>query len=198
MAYHDVPIKYDPFDMDTFLKNPMRFELVCTNVENGAPVYHTLENGDIHEFLEWIRASASMPLVSNAVKIGEYKLLDGGISDSIPLKHFQQEGFEKNTVILSQPAGFRKKQTKLTPIFKLFCKYPAIADAMAHRHLMYNDQLDYIEAEEKKGNTFLIYPETALNIGRAEMNTEKMDKVYQMGRKKGEKILNEVIDFLKD
>jgi len=198
MAYNDVPIKYDPFDMDTFLKNPMRFELVCTNVENGAPVYHTLENGDIHEFLEWIRASASMPLVSNAVKIGEYKLLDGGISDSIPLKHFQQEGFEKNIVILSQPAGFRKKQTKLTPIFKLFCKYPAIADAMAHRHLMYNDQLDYIEAEEKKGNTFLIYPETALNIGRAEMNIEKMDKVYQMGRKKGEIILNVVIDFLKD
>lgn len=198
MAYNDVPIKYDPFDMDTFLKNPMRFELVCTNVENAEPVYHVLENGDIHEFLEWIRASASMPLVSNAVEIGEYKLLDGGISDSIPLKHFQEEGFEKNIVILSQPAGFRKKQTKLTPIFKLFCKYPAIADAMARRHIMYNAELDYIEAEKKKGNTFLIYPEMKLNIGRAEMDIEKMDMVYNMGRKKGEEILDEVINFLKD
>ena len=198
MAYNDVPIKYDPFDMETFLKNPMRFELVCTNVENAEPVYHVLENGDIHEFLEWIRASASMPLVSNAVEIGEYKLLDGGISDSIPLKHFQEEGFEKNIVILSQPAGFRKKQTKLTPIFKLFCKYPAIVDAMARRHKMYNAELDYIEAEKKKGNTFLIYPEMKLNIGRAEMDTDKMDKVYNMGRKKGEEILGEVIEFLKD
>ncbi len=198
MAYNDVPIKYDPFDMETFLKNPMRFELVCTNVENAEPVYHVLENGDIHEFLEWIRASASMPLVSNAVEIGEYKLLDGGISDSIPLKHFQDEGFEKNIVILSQPAGFRKKQTKLTPIFKLFCKYPAIADAMACRHIMYNAELDYIEAEKKKGNTFLIYPEMKLNIGRAEMDIEKMDMVYNMGRKKGEEILDEVINFLKD
>lgn len=198
MAYNDVPIKYDPFDMETFLNNPMRFELVCTNVENAEPVYHVLENGDIHEFLEWIRASASMPLVSNAVEIGEYKLLDGGISDSIPLKHFQEEGFEKNIVILSQPAGFRKKQTKLTPIFKLFCKYPAIADAMARRHKMYNAELDYIEAEKKKGNTFLIYPEMKLNIGRAEMDIEKMDMVYNMGRKKGEQILDEVINFLKD
>ena len=139
-----------------------------------------------------------MPLVSNAVEIGEYKLLDGGISDSIPLKHFQEEGYAKNIVILSQPAGFRKKQTKLTPIFKLFCKYPAIANAMAHRHEMYNEELDYIKAEEKKGNTYLIYPEMKLDIGRAEMNVEKMDRVYNMGRKKGENILNEVIDFLKD
>ena len=114
------------------------------------------------------------------------------------MKHFQEEGFEKNIVILSQPAGFRKKQTKLTPIFKLFCKYPAIADAMACRHIMYNAELDYIEAEKKKGNTFLIYPEMKLNIGRAEMDTDKMDKVYNMGRKKGEEILGEVIDFLKD
>lgn len=39
--------------------------------------------------LLWIRGSASMPMVSRCVKVDGYELLDGGISDSIPLRYFE-------------------------------------------------------------------------------------------------------------
>lgn len=195
-AYREVPLVHDPFDFETFMANPMEFHLVCTNVETGEPVYHHLNQGTVEDFLDWVQASASMPLVSNAVSLNGMKLLDGGISNSIPLEYFQGLGYERNVVILTQPEGFFKKKTKLIPLFKLFHKYPAITAAMERRHEMYNAQLEYLMQEEKKGNTLVIYPEDTLQIGRAEMNPEKMDHIYSMGRKKGEEIIIKIIDFL--
>lgn len=196
-AYREVPIKYDPFDFEAFIANPMEFHVVCTDVTTGEPVYKMLKEGTVIDFLDWVQASASMPLVSNAVEKEGLKMLDGGISNSIPLEHFQELGYDRNIVILTQPKGFFKKETKLMPLFRLFHKYPKITEAMARRHEMYNAQLRYIQQEETKGNTLIIYPEHTLSIGRAEMNPEKMDYIYALGRKKGEEVLQQVKNFLK-
>ena len=124
-----------------------------------------------------------MPLVSRPVPLDGKLLLDGGISDSIPLRYFQGQGFERNIVVLTQPKGFFKKKTKLMPLFHLFMrKYPAIVQAMARRHLMYNEELAYLEEEERKGNILLIYPQDTLPIGRTEQDEQKMRRVYAMGR----------------
>lgn len=197
VAYREVPIQHDPFDFETFVNNPMEFHVVCTDVNTGEPVYKVLKEGTVIDFLDWVQASASMPLVSNAVEKEGHLMLDGGISNSIPLEHFQQEGYERNVVILTQPKGFFKKRTKLVPLFRLFHKYPKITEAMARRHEMYNSQLRYLQQEELKGNTLVIYPEQTLAIGRAEMNPEKMEHIYAMGRRKGEEVLQQVSDFLK-
>ena len=75
-------------------------------------------------------------------------------------------------------------------------KYPAIIKAMGRRHLMYNEQLQYLAEQERKGNVLLIYPEDVLPIGRTEQNEEKMLRVYQLGRKEAEKHLNKIREFL--
>ena len=195
-SYHVMPTELDIFDYEAFRQNPMEFHIVCTDAETGEPVYKQLDIMD-YEGLEWVRASASMPIVSKPVPLKGKKLLDGGIADSIPLKHFQELGYERNIVVLTQPKGFFKKRTKLMPLFHLTMrKYPAIIKAMGRRHLMYNEQLRYLAEEEKKGNILLIYPEDALPIGRTELNEEKMRKVYQMGRKTAEEQLLKIKDFL--
>ena len=195
-SYHVMPTELDIFDYEAFRQNPMEFHIVCTDAETGEPVYKQLDIMD-YEGLEWVRASASMPIVSKPVPLEGKKLLDGGIADSIPLKHFQELGYERNIVVLTQPKGFFKKRTKLMPLFHLTMrKYPAIIKAMGRRHLMYNEQLRYLAEEEKKGNILLIYPEDALPIGRTELNEEKMRKVYQMGRASAERRLQEIKNFL--
>lgn len=195
-SYHVMPTELDIFDYEAFSQNPMEFHIVCTDAETGEPVYKQLDIMD-YEGLEWVRASASMPIVSKPVPLKGRKLLDGGIADSIPLKHFQELGYERNIVVLTQPKGFFKKRTKLMPLFHLTMrKYPAIIKAMGRRHLMYNEQLRYLAEEEKKGNILLIYPEDILPIGRTELNEEKMRKVYQMGRKTAEEQLLKIKDFL--
>lgn len=195
-SYHILPNELDIFDYETFRQNPMEFHIVCTDAETGEPVYKQLDDMT-SEGLDWIRASASMPIVSRPVPLEGRKLLDGGIVNSIPLKHFQELGYERNIVVLTQPKGFFKKRTKLMPLFQLTMrKYPAIIKAMGRRHLMYNEQLRYLAEQERKGNTLLIYPEDTLPIGRTEQNEEKMRKVYQMGRKCAEDNLKRIKEFL--
>ena len=197
-SYHVLPNQLDIFDYETFRRNPMEFHVVCTDAETGEPVYKQLDDMT-DEGLDWIRASASMPIVSRPVQLEGRKLLDGGIVNSIPLKHFQEIGYERNIVVLTQPKGFFKKRTKLMPLFHLTMrKYPAIIQAMGRRHLMYNEQLRYLVQEERKGNILLIHPDDTLPIGRTEQNEKKMRQVYQMGRAAAEDNLKRIKDFLSD
>lgn len=181
-SYHTLPRELDIFDNETFINNPMEFYLVCTNVDTGEAVYKKIESFDDHN-LEWLRGSASLPVVSKPVCIDGYRLLDGGMSDSIPLAYFQSLGYDRNIVVLTQPQGFKKKRPSIYPLMKIALrKTPKIAEAMANRHIMYNRELDYLAEQEKLGNTLLIYPEDELPIGRIELNEEKMRNVYNMGR----------------
>lgn len=188
-AYHTLPDELDLFDKKTFAQSPVEFHVVCTDVNTGEPVYKRLTAPVDYEFMEWIRASSALPLVSHPVKIGDQLLLDGGMSDSIPLKYFQEQGFERNIVILTQPKGFTKERTKLMPLFRAFMKrYPAIIEAMNRRHIMYNAQLEYLAQEERAGRIIVIAPEDTLPIGRTEQNGKRMQQVYQMGREIAEKV----------
>ena len=182
-AYHTLPDVLDPFDKETFNKSNVEYHVVCTDVLTGDPVYKHLTAPVNYEFMEWLRASSSLPLVSKPVKVGGRLMLDGGMADSIPLKYFQKQGFEQNIVILTQPLGFTKKRTNLMPLFRTFMrKYPAIIEVMNRRHIMYNSQLEYLAQEEKAGRITIIAPNDTLPIGRTEQNVEKMKIVYQMGR----------------
>ena len=182
-CYHVVPTVYDVFDYDALLASPIDFHVVCTDVVTGEPVYHILRDPDLHEALEWIRASASMPLVSNIVEVGGYRLLDGGMADSIPLQYFQSVGYAHNIVVLTQPKGFVKQLTKAMPLIRLMLrKYPKMIDVMARRHHMYNAELEYVAAQEKAGNALVICPPEKLEIGHTCHDPELMTKTYHIGR----------------
>ena len=195
-AYHVLPTKLDVFDFETFEKNPTEFHVVTTNVKTGEPIYHRLDRID-YTGMEWLRASASMPILSKPVVIGDYEMLDGGIADSIPLRYFESEGFTKNIVILTQPKGFTKKLTKLMPVFKATMrKYPAIIEGMSRRHIMYNRELAYITQQQMAGHCLVICPSDTLPIGRTSLNAKKMQHVYDMGRKAGEDNLEAIRKFI--
>ena len=131
-CYHEIPEKLDPFDTETFEKNPVEFYVVGTDVTTGKAVYHKCTNGKDKD-LEWFRASASMPLLSNIVEVDGYRLLDGGIADSIPIEWFRSIGYERNIVILTRDKTYRKKKNKMIPLFKtVLHKYPEVARAMNH------------------------------------------------------------------
>ena len=119
-CYGEVPLKYDPFDFETYKKDPMEFYVVSTDVETGRPVYHKY-TGEEDSGFDWIRASASMPLVSQIVEIDGQKLLDGGISDSIPVEFFESLGYDRNVAVLTQPKTYQKSKNKMgvMPVGKL-------------------------------------------------------------------------------
>lgn len=196
-CYHTLPEELDLFDDAAFQADPAEFYAVCTDVKSGQPVYHKVESAQYGD-LEWIRASASMPLVSRVVEIDGQGLLDGGISDSIPLKFFEEQGYEQNVVILTQPRGYVKKKNSLQWLMKLLLKqYPKVLEAMEQRHIVYNETLQYILQKEQEGSVFVIAPEEKLDIGRTEKDPEKLRQVYALGRKASEARLQELKTFLK-
>ncbi|MBQ9133533.1 MAG: patatin family protein [Clostridia bacterium] len=195
-CYGEVPLKHDVFDFETYKNNPMEFYVVCTDVETGEAVYRRYDSFEDHGF-EWIRASASMPLVSQIVEIDGQKLLDGGIADSIPIRFFERAGYDRNIIVLTQPAGYVKKKNALLPLMKLvYRKYPKLIAAIANRHLMYNETLAYIAEKEKRGELLVIRPETKLPIGRVEKDPEKLREIYNIGRAVAEKQLDAIQTFL--
>lgn len=187
-AYHVVPTEYDIFDGKTFEENKTEFVVVCTDIEKGLPVYHRIDRFD-YDALEWIRASASMPMASNVVELEGMKLLDGGVTDSIPLRESERREYKRNIVILTQPEGYRKEKLKLMPLAKLWLRrYPELVKAMAERHIMYNNQLDYVAEREKEGTAIVVRPDEKLPIGHTSHDADEMHRVYMIGRRKGEEL----------
>ncbi len=196
-GYHELPDKLDPFDSHTFSSNPMEFYVVCTDMVTGKAVYHRCEQGTAED-IEWMRASASMPLVSKVVKINDLSLSDGGTADSIPIRYLEQQGYNKNIVILTQPKGFVKERNSLLPILRIALrKYPALIHTLTNRHVTYNETLKYIDEQQATGNLFVIQPPEALNIGAVERHPEELERVYQIGRQEAQRKLEQIVEFLR-
>ena len=197
-CYHEIPEKLDVFDFETYDRTPAEFYLTATDVETGQPVYHRCDRAD-DDMLTWLEASAAMPLFARIVEIGGHKLLDGGIADSIPLKYFQKIGYEKNVVILTQPADYVKTKNRMLPLLRIVLRrYPRFLQALAQRHLMYNLTTAYIRESAKTGRTFVIQPPEKLPIGHVEHDPEVLRKVYAIGRRAAEEQLASLKEFLSE
>ena len=123
-AYHELPDKLDPFDHEAFEKSETKFYATCTNLETGKPEYVFCPNLR-NDYIDYLRASASMPLVSQIVEMNGKKYLDGGIADSIPIKAAINMGFEKNIVVLTRPSGYRKHKFSMLWLAKIvYRKFP--------------------------------------------------------------------------
>ena len=144
-----------------------------------------------------IKNSASMPFVSKVVEIDGYKLLDGGVADSIPIMWFRRQGYKKNLVILTRPEGYQKKKMKFQgAINKILHRYPNLAKAMAHRYVIYNKTLKKIDELKEKGEVMVLRPSRLIEVSRLEKDPEKLKALYQLGREDAMKNLDQIHAFL--
>ena len=194
--YEKLPYELDIFDYQEFMKHD--FYCVCTNALTGEPLYYHCDEDD-KKTMQYIRASASMPVVSHAVEVDGMKLLDGGIADSIPLQYFESIGYKKNVVILTQPSSYRKEPMKHTHMMKLLLKkYPAIYQKLKKRHLAYNKQLSYIKKRGEYGDAFIIQPPFSLNIPALCHSAQEKERVYRIGRQQALKQLASLKHFINE
>ena len=195
-CYYTLPEKLDVFDYETFKNDPTEFYAGCTDCVSGGPYYHRMTDCGPYD-MKFLQASASMPLVSNVVKVGGHELLDGGIADSIPLRFMQDKGYDKNIVVLTQTENYVKKKNKALLLARIMLRdYPNVIETLKNRHIIYNDTVSYIKEEEAKGNIFVIRPKTKIPVSRIEKNPEKLKKAYDMGRAECEENLPRLKEYL--
>ena len=194
-CYHKIPEELDVFDKNTFKNNPLEFYIGATNVETGEEVFHKCSDGGNLD-IEWMRASASMPMVSKIVEIGNYKLLDGGIACPVPYEYMEKLGFDHNIIVLTQPKDYRKEKPGKFLISLFLNRYPKIKKIMLERYLIYNKQMDEIDSKEKSGLCLVIRPPKKLDLSKTEKSKEKLEAAYQIGRKEAIRRLDEIKKYL--
>lgn len=197
-CYDTIPNELNKFDYERFKENSgnIPFYTVATNLETGCADYHRCY--DLKEDMDYMRASASLPLVSRIVEKDGKKLLDGGSSDSIPVAYFRSIGFKKNIVILTRPEGYVKKSDSSISLLRMKYKdYPKYIEASEKRADVYNMSVEYAEFFEREGSAIIIRPSRDLKIGRLEKNTDKLKHIYKLGRKDAKEKLEQIKDFVK-
>lgn len=143
------------------------------NRYTGEPVYYKKADYG-KDLLTVLKASSSLPYIASEVHFKGRVLMDEGISDSIPIHKAREDGYRKNLVILTRNKGYRKKTSRFYRWLKRrYPEYTGLHEAMANRYKMYNEILDYLEEEEKKGNVLIIRPSRPLEVGKMEKNPQK-------------------------
>lgn len=196
--YNEVQNDLDPFDYETFNANPTRLYAVVSDVTFGQPDY--IEITSLPEKLDYVRASASLPVVSRMVDVDGRLLLDGGTTDSVPLKRALAEpGNGKAVVVLTQERSYKKQSVPLLPAAKkLYGDFPYYLEAIETRPERYNAQREYIWEQEEAGNAFVLAPARPVSVANMEHDGAKLLDLYLQGRSAAIERWNELEKFLAD
>jgi predicted patatin/cPLA2 family phospholipase len=179
--FDEIPNKHVPFHYDVFYNAPSEFVIGTTDCHTGEPVYFKKQDYG-QDMLKVLRASSSLPFIAPEISFQNRLLLDGGISDPIPIKKAQTDGYAKNIVVLTRNQGYRKKPGKFH--FLVNRKYPeyrGLQEALQNRYRIYNAEMAYLEKEEEKGDVFIIRPSMPLKVGRMERDPRKLEELYNQG-----------------
>ena len=195
MCYHRIPEELNPYDYEAFNQYIGRAFSVATNIVTGKPEYFRIR--DMKKDIDKIRASASLPLVSRNVKIGDELYLDGGISDAIPLQRSILDGNSRNVVVMTKEVGYvRQPSTQLGLIRARYLKYPKVYELMKERHINYNGQQDFIQRQQKNGQAFVIRPQKPSDVGRVEKDVRKLKNLYRQGYNEAAACYEELLAYL--
>ena len=163
LLFEDFPERIIPYDYDTYFSNPDRFIMVTTNCLTGKAEYLE-EKSSSKRVMEIVRASSSLPFVSPITYVDGTPMLDGGISDSIPVEYAMKQGYDTLVVILTRNKGYRKKASKMRVAKAFYRKYPALQKALSERNSTYNKTMDLIDHLEQEGKIIVIRPLTPSGI----------------------------------
>ncbi|MBR5200293.1 MAG: patatin family protein [Alistipes sp.] len=179
LLFDEFPNRIVPYDYATFAASKERFEMVATNVVTGKAEYFE-EYHSPERIIDIVKASSSLPYVCPIAEVDGFKMLDGGIGDSIPTARATAQGFPNSVVVLTRNRGYRKEPKSFVP--PLFYRhYPELRRALALRNGIYNRQIEDVEAREERGEIVVIRPERPIEVARMERDTRKLLALYEEG-----------------
>lgn len=179
--FDEIPNSLVPFDYEAFYQNTSEFVIGTTDCQTGEPLYFTKSDYG-KNVLPILKASSSLPFVAPEIEYNSKILLDGGISDPIPIKKAQCDGFKKNIVILTRNEDYRKSPSRFHYLVKRrYGHYPGLVNAIKNRYQKYNETLEYLNEQQEKGSVFILRPGQKLKVGRMERNQEKLSSLFEQG-----------------
>jgi len=194
--FDEIPNKHVPYHYDVFYNNPSEFVVGTTDCLTGEPIYFKKQDYEM-DLLTVLRASSSLPFIAPEIRFKDKILLDGGISDPIPIKKAQKDGFKKNIVILTRNEGYLKKPSKFHFLInRKYPEYKGLQHSLRKRYQIYNETVSYLENEEKAGNALIIRPSKPLKVGRMERNPERLEELYNQGYEDAKNSMSSILNYI--
>lgn len=180
LLFHTFPEQIMPYRYDIFAASDERYEMVTTSCHTGEACYFD-EKQSPKRIIDIVKASSSLPFISQISYVDGEPMLDGGIADSIPVLRAHSLGFDNNLVVLTRNKGYRKPQkpTFVPPLF--YRKYPKLREAISQRNALYNQQIELVERLESEGRLTVLRPQKPITVERMERNTQKLIDLYEEG-----------------
>jgi predicted patatin/cPLA2 family phospholipase len=179
--FDTIPGELVPFDFKSFFESEQKCFTTVTDCITGEALYY--EKSELGEdYMKMLQASSSLPYISKPVHYKGRILMDGGLSDSVPIRKSIHDGNKKTVLVLTRPKGYRKKRTHFLALARLwYPRYKGLYESLKNRHVQYNETMDYIEQLEDRGKVLVIRPRSPLNAGRIEQNKQRLYATYDQG-----------------
>ncbi|MCL2285430.1 MAG: patatin family protein [Firmicutes bacterium] len=182
--FETVPNRYVFFDRENFDSVDIRFLTGAINCTTGETVW--FEKNEVTDGFTVTRASCSVPLIAKIVKYNGLDLLDGGVSDPIPIEKSVADGNNFHVIVLTRNQGYRKEALRHSWLMKIFYnKYPRLVEAMVKRHENYNRQLELCEQLEQEKKAIIIRPQKPVAVDRTSSDIEKLLALHDDGHIEG-------------
>ncbi len=194
--FDTIPNSLVPFDHETFMGSDVKCVTVVTDCTTGEPLY--FEKADLGEdYLPVLQASACLPFIAKPVRFNGLVLMDGGLSDPVPIGKSISDGNTKHVLILTRPKCYRKKPSRINRLARIrYPRLPGLGEALARRHIGYNEIMDFIDELEQKGEAFVIRPRSDLSVGRIERSKNKLYATYDQGYQDAAQSCDELCRYL--
>ncbi|HEX7671115.1 MAG TPA: patatin family protein [Polyangiaceae bacterium] len=174
----------EPLDVAAILRSPTELIVAATSGKTGEPVYFRPRE---HDMFDVLKGSCALPvLYRNQVRVGSETLIDGGVSDPIPVEEAYRRGARRIVVVRSRPAAYVKTNGFSTRLSAwLLRSEPAVARAVERTAERYQRAVAFLKNPPKDCRIVEVAPAVSLATRRTTQERALLERDYAVGRELG-------------
>jgi len=169
------------FDMSPLKDEKCDAKIGLYELEEAKTIFKNIQKMDKRE----LQAASTLPIIGGVMTYSEDRhILDGGISEMIPMNQALADGNEAFLVITTKPADFVRKPSKKIVVKTMELWYPTcpnIAKDYAIRDKNYYDQLGKVKKAVSENKAIHISPTKSSNVSRLGGSREELIELYELG-----------------
>jgi predicted patatin/cPLA2 family phospholipase len=174
----------DPLDCAAAAASGVEYALVATCVRTGLPRYLAPTS---HDMLDALKASCALPvLYRKTVCIGGDAMVDGGISDPLPVREAYRRGARTIVVVRSRAADFVKRDRLVNHVGAwTMRRVPGLARACRGAARAYREGVAFLRCPPADCSIIHVAPARALATRRTSRDRAALELDYALGRALG-------------
>lgn len=170
-------------DVAAVRASPFPVLVTVTDADTGETLHPDLRTA--HDPLVLLHATSALPLVSESpVLVEGRRLVDGGVTQPIPLAKAIDDGHRDILLVSNRPAGDRKPESPLA-VALVGAKFPALRAHAARHHQYHNDALRLAQDPPAGVRVRLVRPARDLGLSRLTRDLAKLRRAVDVGREDG-------------